>query len=124
MGFGEAIGSVFGGYFDFEGRARRSEYWNWWLFSFIVNIVGSFLSKIGGIAIIVAIFSLAMIIPSWAVLVRRLHDTGRSGWCMFLFCIPLVGQILALLWLTEDSNGGNNAYGPNPKVRISYYDVE
>ncbi|MDP5076762.1 MAG: DUF805 domain-containing protein [Nonlabens sp.] len=122
----EAVKAVFNKYADFSGRARRSEYWYWQLFHFIVVII-LYVPMIIGIAtenevfsipfsILILLYVLATMIPSLAVIVRRLHDTGRSGWNYFISLIPFVGTIILLVWLCEDSKHGTNQWGPNPKV--------
>jgi uncharacterized membrane protein YhaH (DUF805 family) len=105
-------------YADFNGRARRSEYWYFVLFNFIsiivvVGISAAVLGKIGSLLII--IYYLGIIIPNIAVLVRRLHDVGKSGWFYFVAFIPLVGAIWLLIILCTDSDYGPNEYGLNPK---------
>ena len=109
-------------YADFTGRARRSEYWYFVLFNFIVSIlIGLSLGVIAGLLNVPALvylaylWSLAVFIPSLAVSVRRLHDIGRSGWWLFLSLIPLVGAIILIIWYCTDSQPGANQYGPNPK---------
>ncbi|EKX87949.1 DUF805 domain-containing protein [Alloprevotella sp. oral taxon 473] len=109
-------------YADFNGRARRSEYWYFVLFNFIVSIlIGLSLGVIAGLLNVPALvylaylWSLAVFIPSLAVSVRRLHDIGRSGWWLLLSLIPLVGAIILIIWHCTDSQPGANQYGPNPK---------
>ena len=109
-------------YADFTGRARRSEYWYFVLFNFIVSIlIGLSLGVIAGLlnvpalVYLVYLWSLAVFIPSLAVSVRRLHDIGRSGWWLFLSLIPLVGAIILIIWYCTDSQPGANQYGSNPK---------
>jgi hypothetical protein len=109
-------------YADFTGRARRSEYWYFVLFNFIVSIlIGLSLGVIAGLlnvpalVYLVHLWSLAVFIPSLAVSVRRLHDIGRSGWWLLLSLIPLVGAIILIIWHCTDSQPGANQYGPNPK---------
>ena len=109
-------------YADFTGRARRSEYWYFVLFNFIVSIlIGLSLGGIAGrlnvpaLVYLVHLWSLAVFIPSLAVSVRRLHDIGRSGWWLLLSLIPLVGAIILIIWHCTDSQPGANQYGPNPK---------
>lgn len=109
-------------YADFTGRARRSEYWYFVLFNFIVSIlIGLSLGVIAGLLNMPALvylaylWSLAVFIPSLAVSVRRLHDIGRSGWWLLLSLIPLVGAIILIIWHCTDSQPGTNQYGPNPK---------
>lgn len=109
-------------YAVFSGRARRSEYWYFALFNFIISIVltvfdiaaGSF-SQETEMGLIGGIYTLAMLIPSIAVSVRRLHDTGRSGWWLLIGLIPLIGVIVLLVFAVQDSKPGQNQYGENPK---------
>ncbi len=124
MGFMDAVKSVYSNYFNFQGRARRSEYWWFQLFGLLVGIVFYGLgvallandNGLGGIFVgAYVIFALASFLPALAVLVRRLHDTGRSGWFYFIAFIPLVGPIILLVFLAGDSKPGENQYGPNPK---------
>ncbi len=123
MSFKESIVNVFQNYANFSGRARRSEYWYFTLFTCLVTAVLSGLNaaffgadaQMSIFTAIQAIFSLGTLIPSLAVTVRRLHDIGKSGWFYFLILIPVVGAILLLAWECTDSEPGENAYGPNPK---------
>lgn len=114
VSFISAIKLFFSNYTNFKGRSRRSEYW--WAILF-VNLVsfglGAFLPEAAGI------WSLIILIPALAMLVRRLHDTGRSGWYYFVGMIPLIGQILLLVWVCSDSTE-DNQWGPNPKKPASY----
>lgn len=106
-------------YKNFSGRARRSEYW-WPMLA--IAIVSSVLSILAGIpkigvifSIASALFSLAVLVPSLAVISRRLHDTGRAfGW-FFITFVPVVGGILFLIWMIKDSEPGENRFGANPK---------
>ncbi|MCI4670559.1 MAG: DUF805 domain-containing protein [Bacteroidia bacterium] len=107
-------------YADFSGRARRSEYWYFQLFSFLISLALTLMDTFlgfneSGFGILSGIFSLALLIPSLAVGVRRLHDTGRSGWFLLIGLIPLIGAIILLVFFFQDSDPGENAYGPNPK---------
>ena len=119
MTFVEAIQSVISNYANFSGRARRSEYWYFALLAIIVNIVLGIVSQIpvlGMIAVLLSgVWSLAIIVPSLALVWRRLHDIGKSGVWFFIAFVPLVGEILLLIWLCKDSQPGENQYGPNPK---------
>lgn len=104
-------------YIDFEGRARRKEYW---VFT-VGNILVSILLGGGGVFgygsdILSGLFSLFILIPGLAVAVRRLHDTGRSGFWLFILLIPLIGLFVIIYFLVSDSESGSNAYGPNPKA--------
>jgi uncharacterized membrane protein YhaH (DUF805 family) len=124
MGMMDYVKTCFKKYADFSGRARRSEYWYFYLF----NIIVSFALYIPAIALMVAeselfwlpvglliIYGLAIILPSLAAVVRRLHDTGRSGWYYLMAFIPFVGGIILIVFLVQDSVVGTNEWGPNPK---------
>jgi uncharacterized membrane protein YhaH (DUF805 family) len=109
-------------YAVFGGRSRRKEYWYFVLFNIIVFIVlelvdvllGTF-NVVQGIGILSGIYSIAVIIPTLAVTVRRLHDIDRTGWWIFINLIPLIGTIVLLVFAVTDSTPGSNRYGPNPK---------
>ncbi len=112
-------------YVEFDGRARRTEYWMFQLFTTIFAIVAIVLDNMLGIAsedlgygILYGVFSLAIILPSWAVLVRRLHDVGKSGWWMLISLIPLIGGIWLFALTVTDSQPGDNEYGANPKLIV------
>lgn len=103
-------------YADFSGRARRSEYWYYVLFLIIALIVAMVIDMLlWETPILYMLVALGTFIPSIAVVVRRLHDTGRSGWWYFIALVPLVGSIVLLVFLCEDSKPGVNKWGPNPK---------
>ncbi len=103
-------------YADFSGRARRTEYWMFTLFNMLALIpigILAFMSEtVGGLVAIV--YLLAMVIPSLAVAVRRLHDTGRSGWWLLLSFVPAGGLVLFVFYVLE-GNSGANEFGPDPK---------
>ena len=109
--------SVLKKYAVFTGRARRSEFWYFVLANFLIaialNVVDFTVGSYGAISVI---YSVALLIPSLAVSVRRLHDTNRSGWWLLLYFIPLIGFIVLIIFFVEDSNPGDNNYGPNPKL--------
>ncbi len=108
-------------YATFSGRARRTEYWMFTLVNAIIGFIISFVegllglsNDIGGV-ILSGIYGLGILLPSLAVSVRRLQDTGRSGWWILLGLIPIVGWIMLIIFLVKDSEPGDNEYGPNPK---------
>ncbi|WP_028025443.1 DUF805 domain-containing protein [Enterovibrio calviensis] len=101
-------------YAEFSGRARRKEYWMFILFYLIFSIVLTFIDSMLGTMFLSLIFSLALLIPSISLTARRLHDTGRSGWWQLIALIPLVGAIVMLVFLVQDSKE-DNQYGANPK---------
>ena len=119
MSFTEAIKTCFKKYADFSGRARRSEYWFWALFT---GIVGAAAVVIEGSdsTVLSAIVSLAFFIPNLAVAVRRMHDVGKSGWYLLMSLSPLIGWIFVLVQLCTDSVPGPNQYGEDPKGRGGY----
>ena len=115
MSFTTAISTCFRKYATFSGRARRSEFWFFWLFCTIVTTVLSLI--FGDSALIPTLFSLATLIPSWSAAWRRMHDIGKCGaWSLIIF-VPIVGIILWLIWFCRDSQAGSNTYGPNPKMQ-------
>mgnify|MGYP000085435641 FL=1 len=98
-------------YADFTGRARRKEYWMFTLVYMIINVVLGIL----GMDIISGLFGLALLIPSISIAARRLHDTGRSGWWQLIVFLPIIGLIILIVFLVQDSHDANN-YGANPKL--------
>lgn len=134
MNFGQAIRSAFSQYASFRGRATRSEYWFFWLFRVIVgNVVLFPLTEALDLAIYIPIsldetyainipnllWNLAIFLPSLALSVRRLHDIDKSGWVILCGFVPIIGQIILLVFYQRDSQPGQNQYGvslkyPNP----------
>ncbi|MDO9454789.1 DUF805 domain-containing protein [Nocardioides sp.] len=115
MTFADAIRSVVvENYANFSGRARRSEYWYFFLFNFLVSIVAQVVDNVIGIPILTIVVGLGLLVPGLAVSVRRLHDIDKSGWFILIALIPLVGAIILLVWACTDSKP-DNQYGPNPK---------
>ena len=109
-------------YAVFSGRARRKEYWMFVLVNVIISLVLGLLQVIttgeNGTSPLVwlsSLYSLAILLPSLAVMVRRLHDTNHSGWWYFMILVPFIGVIVLLVWLVKDSDPGENRFGPNPK---------
>ena len=125
MGFGTAVSTCFQKYVTFSGRARRSEFWWWQLFVILVSAIASIgdsafglhYTKSNGVGVgwLATVVALALVLPSIAVLFRRLHDTGRSGWWWLLSWICCIGTILLWIFCLTDSNPGTNQYGPNPE---------
>ena len=114
MDFMTAVKHVFANYANFSGRARRSEYWWFYLFNIIVNVVASIIDGAIGMPIVSIIAFLGLIIPGIAVSVRRMHDVGRSGWWLFIALIPLVGIILLIYWFVQRGTVGPNDWGQDP----------
>ncbi len=108
-------------YAVFNGRARRKEYWMFCLFNVIIGFTLGFIDGIIGAAtesrlgVLGILYGLAVLIPSIAVTIRRLHDTNRSGWWFCISFIPIVGGVVLIIFLALDSQPGENKYGQNPK---------
>ena len=108
-----AVESVFLNFANFSDRASRREYWFFALFNLLAVIVLVIVDGMLGTPLS-AVFSLIVIIPGLAVLVRRLHDTNRSGWWILISFIPLVGAIMLLIWTVSPGTDGGNNYGMRP----------
>ena len=108
-------------YANFQGRASRSQFWWFVLFAAIFYWVAAIIDGILGTpgcmygGIIAGLYSLAILIPSIAVAVRRLHDTDRSAWNLLWWLLPVIGHIILIVFYVFDSTPGPNQYGPNPK---------
>lgn len=130
MGFSEAVRSAFSKYATFSGRARPAEYWWFVVFNILGNIVtgaidysifGGYVAQTAdGYTIVVqnsplsGLFSLAIFLPGLSVMVRRLHDVGRSGWWFWIVLIPVVGFFILIYWMIRRGDVGDNDYGPDP----------
>lgn len=127
MSFGEAVKSFWSHYATFKGRARRSEYWFIQLFLIVTNLavaaidlalmggdVDRFMANGGGIVGLIWIF--VTIVPALAVLVRRLHDTDKSGWWVLLGLVPFVGGVVLFVFTVLDSTAGENKHGASAKT--------
>ncbi|MDI1318420.1 DUF805 domain-containing protein [Flavobacterium sp.] len=113
---------VFENYANFNGRARRSEYWYFALMNLILFIVAALLDNLLGFnfaplpyGYLYALLGLATFIPGLAVAVRRLHDVGKSGWFYFIVLIPIIGAIWLLVLFFTEGDQGENQYGSDPK---------
>lgn len=124
MSFTAAVRSALTKYVQFGGRARRAEYWWFILFSILVGVLTSLLdialgtdfensAASGGLFGLIA--NLALLLPSLAVAVRRLHDLDRSGWWLLIGLIPILGAIVLLVFFVQDGTPGVNRFGPSPK---------
>lgn len=117
MNFTGAISHCLSNYASFSGRASRSEYWYFVLFSILLNFVVSFVvGMVSDMAGILAnlLIAFGLLLPSLAVGVRRLHDIGRSGWWLLIGLVPLVGPILLLVWACTRGEPQPNRFGANP----------
>ena len=118
MTFGQAITAGFQNYVNFAGRAIRSEFWFWTLFTILVSIATSLIDlavfsdlEMSPISTVVG---LGLFLPSLSVSIRRLHDLDRSGWWFLLIFVPLVGAIILLIWNCMRGTVGPNRFGPDP----------
>lgn len=131
MTFGESIKTCFAKFVTWQGRASRSEYWFFVLFELIVLAVAAMLDNVLGTSFkfvnpatgmeqslgygyLYMLSALVMLLPALAVMVRRLHDTNRSGWWYWIALIPIVGVILLLVWFCSRGTVGPNNYGEDP----------
>ena len=108
-------------YAVFNGRATRMELW---MFSLFNGIIAFGLAIVDGLVgsggALIMLYYLAIIIPVLAVSIRRLHDTGRSGWWYLIGCVPLIGGIVLLIFFVEDSQRGENQYGASSKYPLHF----
>ena len=131
MTFSESIKTCFAKFITWEGRASRSEYWYFVLFGILAQIVGGVIDNVIGTSFSVTnpetgeaismgygwvylLAALANFLPSLAAMVRRLHDTERSGWWYWIALVPIIGIIVLIVWLASRGTSGNNRYGSDP----------
>lgn len=124
MRFSQAVRSGFANYANFGGRASRSAYWWFALFALVVGWaargldswlgLGGLATSTGTLGPISALVSLVLVLPTWAVFARRMHDTDRSGWWWLLMLVPVVGWIVLIYFLASAGTPGPNRYGPPP----------
>ena len=106
-------------YAEFNGRARRREYWMFALVNFIIGLAMSIVTvlfKLPLIGLLYNLYALAILIPGLAVSVRRMHDTGRSGWSLCWSFLPIIGWIIVFIFAVQEGVAGENQYGPDPKA--------
>jgi uncharacterized membrane protein YhaH (DUF805 family) len=125
--------AVLNKYAVFTGRANRSEYWYYTLFSIIFSIVASMIDnalnlKFGtgltNSGVVSSLYSLALFIPGLAVSVRRLHDVEKSGWYLLLVLLPIIGWIWLLVLYCTEGTRGTNQYGYDPNQPEGYDEIE
>ena len=123
MGFTEAVKTCLSKYATFRGRATRSEYWWFVLFMALAGIAAIVVDMLifgynpanpESFGVVNLLVSLALVLPSLAALVRRLHDVDRSGWWYFIVFIPIIGFIVLIVFLVKRGTPGTNRYGPDP----------
>ena len=112
-------------YAVFSGRAQRMEYWIFSGVNLVISYVLAFIEGFLGIApeletsVLAGLFTLAVLLPALGVTIRRLHDTGRSGWWILIGIVPLIGAIVLFIFMVMDSESGENQYGQNPKELVA-----
>lgn len=131
MGFGQSVSTCFSKYLSFRGRAVRSEFWWWVVFVIIVSVIANFLDSLlgtyyyvadsttvytggGWIATVVAV---VLFLPSVSVAVRRLHDTGKSGWWWWLSFICFLGWLILFIFYVSNTSPYENKYGPSTRAK-------
>ena len=116
----DSVIKCFQKYVGFEGRASRSEFWWFFLFTGIAYIIAMIIDvilfgfELSDPTPISWALQFAVFLPSLAVIVRRLHDIGKSGWFYFIALIPIIGLILIIVWFCSDGEPVPNMYGPVP----------
>jgi uncharacterized membrane protein YhaH (DUF805 family) len=104
-------------YAVFDGRARRKEYWMFVLFNIVIAAALAIVGRVVGLdGALRGLYVLGVLIPSLAVSVRRMHDTGRSGWWLLVVLVPLVGWLIVLYFMAQAGETGGNSHGPDPKA--------
>lgn len=131
MSFSDAIKTCLSKYASVSGRARRSEYWYFVLFNVLISFITYFSAILFAFAesdgltyLFTGLYILAgfaFLVPSICVTIRRLHDTGRSGWNLLWYLVPIAGPFVLLVFLVSDSKLGPNQWGPNPKGEECYW---
>jgi uncharacterized membrane protein YhaH (DUF805 family) len=107
-------------YADFTGRARRSEYWWFIVFTAVASTVAGILdaligTQFGSTGVVQVLVTLALLVPGLAVSVRRLHDVGQTGWWVLLLLIPVLGALVLIVAFYIRDSAPDNQYGPSPK---------
>ena len=111
---------------DFNGRARRKEFWMFnlfaWIISSILSVIDLALDSSMGFSVLSSIFSLIILVPSLAVSVRRLHDVNKTGWYILLWFLPIIGWIWLIVLYATEGDQGSNQYGDDPKNPVNELD--
>ena len=117
VGFIDAIKLAFKNYVNFNGRSRRSEFWWFYLFNFIIGFILYFLVLVVNqfFIYLLLLYWLIIFLPGLGLSIRRLHDIGKSGWYIFIAFIPFVGGFILLYFYCLDSENQSNEYGESPK---------
>lgn len=122
MNIQTSVKTCFNKYATFSGRARRSELWWFLVFLILASVVFSVLDLMLGLGVLSIAFSLATVIPAYAVGARRLHDIDKSGWWQLIILVPLIGAILLIVWYAKEGSTVENRFGA-PAKTVSEFDV-
>ena len=115
MSFTQAVQSVFQNYANFSGRAMRSEYWWWFLFTILANVALSVVElAVGLTGVLTGLWVIGTFLPGLAVAVRRLHDRGHSGWFILIVFIPLIGALIFFYQMVMPGDDVSNEHGDPP----------
>lgn len=114
MDFMTAVKTCFSKYFTIQGRAQRSEYWWYALFTIIVAIIATLIDSMIGVPIFYLIFALGTLAPSICVAIRRIHDKDKSGWWLLIGLVPIIGALYLLYMFVTRGTEGDNRFGPDP----------
>ncbi|MEZ4615064.1 MAG: DUF805 domain-containing protein [Caldilineaceae bacterium] len=113
---------------DFSGRSRRKEFWMFFLFNFVISLLLAIVDRMmgtaaaeSGVGILSGIYSLLVLLPSLSLSIRRLHDTGRSGWWILISLVPIIGPIVYIVFAATEGDAGTNQFGPSPKAGAMNY---
>lgn len=119
MSFSEAVSDGFSKYATFSGRSSRSAYWWWYLFGLLVSAAATLVDQLLGTSFVLSgLAGLALILPSLAVLVRRFHDAGHSGWWVLIMLLPVIGFVVWLIFALTESKPPN-AWGEGPDAPVA-----
>ena len=118
MTFGDAVRDGFSKYVTFSGRSSRAAYWWWFLFALLVGVAAEIVDALLGTFVLSVIVGLALFLPGLAVLIRRYHDAGHSGWWVLLWIVPVVGVVVWLIFTLTDSKPPNE-WGDGPDTPVT-----
>jgi uncharacterized membrane protein YhaH (DUF805 family) len=114
MDFITAVKTCFSKYFTIEGRAARSEYWWFYLFTLILTIIANLIDVSMQNILFSLIVTLAILAPSICAAIRRMHDKDKSGWWLLILFVPLIGLLYILYLFVTRGTEGDNRFGPDP----------
>ena len=115
MNFGQAVRVCFAKYFEFSGRAIRSEFWYWTLFAFLLQFCVALVTQsMPDLAVLEVVVQAFLTFPGAAVSVRRLHDLDKSGWLVLIVLLPFLGALVFIYWMCQPGTPNENQHGDEP----------